>query len=74
MSLEQAILAVVRPLPLEKQRLILSHAARLRAEAGKKQPFKSVKGLWAGLGVSLSASEIDANPRDMWSSFAREDI
>ena len=45
MSLEQAILEAVRALPVEKQREILSHAARLRDEAVKKKPFKSVKGL-----------------------------
>jgi hypothetical protein len=40
----------------------------------KKKPFKSVKGLWAGLGVSLSAEEIDQNQRDMWKGFPSEDI
>ena len=74
MSLEQAILEAVRALPTEKQQEVLSHAARLRAEVAKKRPFKSVKGLWAGLGISLSASEIEENQRDMWSSFPRKDI
>lgn len=74
MSLEQAILEVVRALPAEKQQEVLSHAARLRAEGAKKRPFKSVKGLWAGLGISLSASEIEENQRDMWSGFPRKDI
>jgi len=74
MSLEQAILEAVRALPAEKQQEVLSHAARLRAEVAKGRPFKSVKGLWAGLGISLSASEIEENQRDMWSSFPREDI
>jgi hypothetical protein len=74
MSLEQAILEAVRALPAEKQQEVLCHAARLRAEVAKKRPFKSVKGLWAGLGISLSASEIEENQRDMWSNFPREDI
>lgn len=74
MSLEQAILEAVRALPVEKQQEVLSHAARLRAEAGKTRPFKSVKGLWAGLGISLSASELEENQRDMWTNFPREDI
>jgi hypothetical protein len=73
MSLEQAILEAVRALPAEKQQEVLSHAARLRAEATKKRPFKSVKGLWAGLGISLSAGEIEENQREMWSNFPRED-
>jgi hypothetical protein len=74
MSLEQAILDAVRVLPAEKQQEVLNHSARLRAEAAKRKPFKSVKGLWAGLSISLSASEIEDNQRDMWSSFPREDI
>jgi hypothetical protein len=37
------------------------HATRLRDEAAKKKPFKSVKGLWADLGISLSADDIEEN-------------
>jgi hypothetical protein len=74
MSLEQAILEAVRALPAEKQQEILNHAARLRDENSKKTPFKSVRGLWADLGVSLSAAEIEDNQRDMWRNFPRVDI
>jgi hypothetical protein len=74
MSLEQAILEAVRTLPVEKQQEVLNHAARLRDEAGGKIPFKSVKGLWADLGISLSAEEIEENRRDMWRNFPTEDI
>ena len=74
MSLEQAILEAVRMLPAEKQQEVLNHAARLRDEAGGKIPFKSVKGLWVDLGISLSAEEIEGNRRDMWRNFPREDI
>lgn len=55
-QLELAILEAVRALSLNKQQEILSHAARLREEAATRKPFKSIKGLWAGLGISLSAS------------------
>jgi hypothetical protein len=74
MSLEQAILEAVRALPAEKQQEVLNHAARLRDEAGRKTPFKSVSGLWADLGISLSPKEIEGNQRDMWRNFPREDI
>jgi hypothetical protein len=73
-SLEQAILEAVRALPAEKQQEVLNHAARLRDEAGRKSPFRNVKGLWADLAVSLSPEEIDENQRDMWRNFPREDI
>lgn len=74
MSLEQAILDAVRALSADKQQEILSHAARLRDESVKKKPFKSVSGLWADLGISLSSSEIDDNKREMWKNFPRDDI
>lgn len=74
MSLEQAILEAVHALPPEKQREILDYASRLRAETAKKPPFRSIEGLWAGLGVSLSADEIDETQREMWSGFPRNDI
>ena len=74
MSLEQRILKAIRALPVEQQQEILNHAARLRDEAGRKTPFKSVRGLWADLGISLSAEEMEGNQRDMWRNFPREDI
>lgn len=74
MSVEQAILEAVRALPADKQQEILNHATRLRDEAAPRKPFKSIKGLWADLGISLSSEEIDANQREMWKNFPREDI
>lgn len=74
MSVEQAILEAIRELPPDKQHEILKHATRLRDEVSAKKPFKSIKGLWADLGVSLSGEEIDENRREMWSNFPREDV
>ena len=51
MSLEQAMLEAVRALPAEKQQEVLNHASQLPAEAEKKRPFKSIKGLWSDLGI-----------------------
>ena len=66
MSIEQAILEAVRTLPADKQQEVLSHVTRLREEAAPKNPFKSVKGLWADLGIALSAEDIEENQREMW--------
>ena len=74
MSLEQAILEAVRTLPPDKQREIYDHAARLRAEITKRPPFKSIEGLWADLGISLSAEEIEEDQREMWRNFPRDDF
>ena len=72
MSLEEAILDAVRALPLDKQQELLNHATRLRNQAEAGTPRRNVKGLWADLGISLSADEIDANRREMWKNFPRE--
>ncbi len=69
MSLEQAILEAVRALPADKQQEVLSHATHLGEETAPTKPFKSIKGLWADLGISLSVEEIDENQREMWKSF-----
>jgi len=74
MSIEQAILREVEALPPEKQREVYEHARRLRAETAKRPPFKSVRGLWADLAISLSAEEIDENQREMWKNFPRDDF
>lgn len=75
MSVEQAILDAVRALPADKQQEILNHATRLRDETtAPKKPFRSIKGLWADLGVSLSAEEMEENQREMWKNFPRQDL
>jgi hypothetical protein len=74
MSLEQAILDAVRALPPEQQQQILHHATSLRQQTTDKKQLRSIKGLWADLGVSISAEEITASQREMWKSFPREDI
>lgn len=74
MSLEQAILEGVRALPADKQQEVLQHVTRLLEEGAPNKPFKSMKGLWSQLGISLSAEEMDDNRREMWKNFPRDDI
>jgi len=74
MSVEQAILDAVRSLPFDKQQEILSHATRLRDEAAPKKPFRSIKGILAARGISISAEDIDEARRDMGKNYPREDI
>ena len=74
MSIEQAILEAVRTLPVDKQQEVLSHVTRLREEAAPNEPFKSVKGLWADLEISLSAEDIEENQSEMWKNFPRSAV
>jgi hypothetical protein len=38
-----------------------------------RSPFRSVRGLWQDLGISLSPEEIEMNQRDMWRNCPNED-
>src|ERR1019366_7620088 len=42
---------------------------RLREDVTPRKPFKSIKGLWADLSVTLTAEEIEENRREMWKNF-----
>jgi hypothetical protein len=72
MTLEQSIIEAVRSLPPEKQKELLEHANRMRVDAAPRKPFKSIKGLWADLNITLTAEEIEENQREMWKNFPRE--
>lgn len=74
MTIEQTLIETVRSLPPEKQQELLEHSKRLSAERTPVRPRKSGKGLWAGMGISISAEEIDEMRREMWKDFPREDI
>ncbi len=66
MTLEHSILEAIRSLPPDKQQELLDYAKHLEMEIRSKKPFKSVKGLWADLGISLSVEDIDEARREAW--------
>lgn len=74
MTLEQSILNAVRALPPQKQAEVLKVAESLKHGAEPKRPRKSGRGLWADLGVSLSAEDIDEARKEMWGNFPRNDV
>lgn len=74
MSIDQAVLEVLHKLPPERQREVLDFAEYVASKENGKRPRRSVKGLCADLGVSISAEEIDEARREMWGRFPREDI
>ena len=70
MSIEQALLGTVRKLAPEQQKKVLEFAESLKPEP--KPPLKTMKGLCADLGISISAEEIDEARKEMWKNFPRE--
>jgi len=53
---------------------VLDFADFLKAKRIPQQPLKSLKGLWADLGVSISEKDIAEARREMWQNFPRDDI
>ncbi|MBL8797087.1 MAG: DUF2281 domain-containing protein [Planctomycetia bacterium] len=74
MNLEQDVLTVLRNLPPEKQREVLDFAEFLKSKAGSPSQRRSLMGLCAAPGLSVTAEDIDEARREMWGNFPREDI
>jgi len=72
MTIEEAILEKVRTLPPEKQSELLALADSMAAETQPKQPFRSLRGLWAEYDIDISAEDIKELRREMWKNFPRE--
>jgi len=74
MNIEQSVLEKLRVLPPEQQREVLDFAEFLHQKSIAKRPRRSLKGLWADLGVQITAEDIAEARREMWGNFPREDI
>lgn len=74
MSIEQAIIEKLRTLPPDKQQQVLDFAEFLQQKSLPKRPRRSLKGLWADLGVDITEADIDEARREMWGNFPRENI
>ena len=74
MSIEQSVLAKLLKLPVEKQKEVLDFVESLEKKAGQRRTRRSLKGLWADLGVNISPEDIAEARREMWGGFPREDV
>ena len=74
MSVAQLVLEKLRTLPVEKQQEVLDFVEFLQQKVMVKRPCRSVKGLWADLGVQITKEDIAEARREMWGDFPREDI
>lgn len=73
-SIEEAVVAKLRDLPADKQQEVLDFATFLETKAVKEEPgpLTSLRGLWKGHGLSISAEDIDEARKEMWGNFPRE--
>jgi hypothetical protein len=74
MSIEKSVLQKLLKLPVEKQKEVLDFVESLERETGQRRSRRSPKGLWADLGVDISAEDIAEARREMWGGFPREDV
>ncbi|HJY82563.1 MAG TPA: DUF2281 domain-containing protein [Candidatus Binatia bacterium] len=74
MSIEQSVLEKMQTLPPDKQQEVLDFVEFLQHKSSAKQPRRSLKGLWADLGVDITEEDIAEVRKEMWKDFPREDI
>lgn len=74
MSTAQRVITKLGELSPDQQAEVLRLVEHLAGQNGHETPRQSPIGLLADLAVDISAQEIDAARREMWSSFPREDI
>jgi hypothetical protein len=66
MSIEKALLEKLLKLPVDKQKEVLDFVESLERKAGEHRSRRSLKGLWADLGVDISPEDIAEARREMW--------
>jgi hypothetical protein len=74
MSIEKSLLEKLLKLPVDKQKEVLDFVESLAKQTGQRRSRRSLKGLWADLGVDISAEDIAMARREMWGGFPREDV
>lgn len=71
MTLEEQVLEKLRQLPPDRQREVLAFVSHLRERLSNK-PTSSLLGLWSGLGIDVSGTDIERARREMWRGFPRD--
>jgi len=71
-SIEEAVIANLRELPVDKQQEVLDFASFLKSKGSPRPKLKSARGLWKDLGFTISEEEIADTRKEMWGNFPRE--
>jgi hypothetical protein len=74
MDIQRSIVEKLKTLPEEKQQEVLDFIEFIQQKAEAKRPRRSLKGLWADLGVEINEEDITQIRREMWGNFPREGI
>ena len=72
MTIEEQVLEKLRDLPFDKQKEVLDFVDFLKQKNGPKKPLKSLRALWADLGIHITEEDIAEARREMWGNFPRD--
>ena len=72
MSIEELVVEKLRALPPERQKEVLEFVESLKSRSTSPKPRRSLRGLWADLGIDISERDISEARREMWANFPRE--
>jgi hypothetical protein len=72
MSIEELVVEKLRGLAPDQKKEVLDFAKFLQEKKVSKQPLQGFHGIWADLGVEITADDIAEARREMWGDFPRE--
>jgi hypothetical protein len=71
-NIEEMLIQRMRTLPVERQVEVLDFVDFLSRKSAAHKPRRNPIGLFAGLGVDISAEEIDEARAELWQGFPRD--
>lgn len=71
---EQNLMAKIKRLPPERQREVLDFVEAQERKNSRTEGNPPLRGMFAHLGIHISAEDIDEARREAWAGFPREDI
>ena len=74
MDIEKTVLTKMKLLPYEKKKEVLDFIEFIQREVRMNNQPKSLKGLWADLGVQIGEEDIAEVRREMWGNSLKKDF
>lgn len=74
MNAEQLLVNKWRNLSSDKQQEVLDFVEFLELKRRAKKPRRSLKGLCANLGITITEADISEARQEMWGNFPKEDF
>lgn len=72
MTIEELVLEKLRTLSPAQQKEVLDLVESLSRTNGPRKPLRSLRGLWADLGIEITEEDIAEARREMWGNFPRD--